>query len=277
MPPLLRLGLGLLRAPALELGFVLRSCLRWSRGEAPLPDEPKQRLFADPMAQRRAARLIGDFALGDLAGRSTCTTMRANLARLDGLSRLADGLQVPAGPDGVVRAADFGCGDFHYATALQRWLARHGGGRREVVLRGLELDGHGIYRDGFSRADHARAHARLAGDGVSFLVADCTGIRLPPQDVVSLFFPFLSVYACLAWGTPLSRLRPRRLLRRAVASLRPGGWLVVVDQTAAEFARLERLLGELPVRRQRAVPFASELAPDPERTVGQVASIWVRC
>ncbi|MCC7396553.1 MAG: hypothetical protein IT455_05745 [Planctomycetes bacterium] len=277
MPPVLRLGLGLLRAPALELGFLLRSRLCWSRGEAPLVDEAKHGLFEAAPAQALAARLGRDFELGPLTARSTRTILRSNLARLDGLLRLADGLQLPAGADGTVRAADFGCGDFHYATALQRWLAHHGGGRRQVVLRGFELDGYGLYRDGHSRADHARAHARLAGDGVSFAVADCTALRLPPQDVVSLFFPFLSVYACLAWGTPLSRLRPRRLLRRAVASLRPGGWLVVVDQTAAEFARLERLLGELPVRRQRTAPFASELAPEPERTAGQVASIWVRC
>ena len=117
------------------------------------------------------------------------------------LEALSDGLKLPVGPDGVVRAADLGCGDFHYAIGLQQWLARHVPSSlpdeavpRKVVLRGLELDGHGIYRDGHSRADHARARARSAcADGglVQFEVADAVHARLPEQDVVSLFFPFL--------------------------------------------------------------------------------------
>ena len=71
--------------------------------------------------------------------------------------------------------------------------------------------------------------------------------RWPAVDVATAFFPFLSAYTCLQWGLPLSRLRPRQLVQRAVATVRPGGWLVVVNQTSAERAELARLLADQPI------------------------------
>ena len=53
-------------------------------------------------------------------------------------------------------------------------------------------------------------------------MADATAVRLPEQDVVTLFFPFLTPYACLRWGAPLSRMRPQRLVERAVRALNAG-------------------------------------------------------
>ena len=91
-----------------------------------------------------------------------------------------------------------------------------------------------------------------------------------------MFFPFLSAHACLQWGVPLSRLRPRRLVARAVASVRPGGWLLVVDQTPAEHQRLGELLAGHPVQLLATASFASALVPWAERTEGQVATLWRR-
>lgn len=292
MPSVLQNGFALLRAPAIELGFALRSVLRWSRGAPVLGVDAGGETFAwaDPgrrsQLQARAERLAAQFCLDHLEETAAPDVRCRNFARLEQLEALSDGLKLPVGPDGVVRAADLGCGDFHYAIGLQQWLARHVPSSlpdeavpRKVVLRGLELDGHGIYRDGHSRADHARARARSAcADGglVQFEVADAVHARLPEQDVVSLFFPFLTAYACLSWGGPLSRLRPRRLLERAVASLRPGGWLVVANQTHEEFLQLSRLLAALPVVRIAKGPIATDLVPDSECTEDQVGSVWQR-
>lgn len=293
MPSALQNGLALLRAPAIEIGFALRSLLRWSRGAPVLSKTLGIETFAWVETDRRAefrARvgdLLARYDLGHLDVTADPAVRCGNLARLEQLEALARGLSVPCGPDSVVRAADFGCGDFHYAAALAQWLARFGlaasepssGCPRKVVLRGLELDGHGIYRDGHSRADHARARAAAASTGsvsVRFEVADAAFATLPEQDVVSLFFPFLTAYASLSWGAPLSRLRPRRLLERAVLSLRPGGWLVVANQTPREHVLLTRHLAEMPVLRIARVPFATDLVPDAERTKSQVGSLWLR-
>jgi hypothetical protein len=86
----------------------------------------------------------------------------------------------------------------------------------------------------------------------------------------------LTPYACLTWGAPLSRLRPGRLLERAVRSLRPGGWLVVANQTPREYLLLSRRLARLPVTRIARTCFATDLVPDAERTKHQVGSLWQR-
>jgi hypothetical protein len=273
----------LLRVPANEIAFAVRASLRWSRGTPRQRDENDRATLA--ALPHRTADLVHRFALESLQRRATGTTFAKNLALLANLEHLAGADTVPAAANGVVRATDVGSGDFHYATALQRWLSLHRASRaRPVALRGIELDGHGVYRDGHSRRDHGRAHAALAaadpaGSTVDYVVADASRTALAErgeQDVVTMLFPFLTVYPLLRWGLPLSRFRPRRLLRNAVAALRPGGWLVVANQTEVEFDRLRALLAGASVRLVRRVSFASELAPQPERTADQVGSLWVR-
>ena len=146
---------------------------------------------------------------------------------------------------------------------------------RKVVLRELEIDGHGICQVGHFRADHALGHATAAstvGFTVRFEVADATFARLREQGVVSLSFSLLTASASLSWGAPLSRLRPRRLLERAVLSVRPGGWLVVANQTPREHILLSRYLAEMPVVRIARVPLKIELESDVDRTESRAGS-----
>lgn len=275
-----------LRVPGNELAFAVRSRVGWSRGEPALPHEDKHG-WSDflPMAQRaaaerRAEQLLQRFDLQALRARSTIAAFAANLALLERLLRLAADDALPVAAGAPLRALDVGCGDFHYATALQRFLSRHDAEvARAVELIGCEIDGHGIYRDGHSRADHARAHAALAAESpgpVRFVVGDVAGLELPPMDVVTLLFPFLTTYPLLQWGLPLSRFAPRRLLRAVVAALRPGGWLVVANQTPVEFDRLRALLAGQPVALVRRLSFATDLVPAAARTADQIGSLWRR-
>lgn len=283
MASLLHRSLALLRAPGNALAFRLRSRLAWSRGDALLRDEDKATLFAwltaaeREAAERRERELHRRYDLEPLRCRSTVLHYSENVALLDSLERLLGDTALPVGADGVLRAVDVGCGAFQYATALQRFLARGGvGSPRPVVLRGLEVDGHGVYADGHSRADHARAHARLAGTGVHFQVADFTALQWPEQDVVTLWYPFLSRYALLQWGLPLGMFQPHVLLRRAVATLRPGGLLVVANQTETEYARLGELLAAEAVERVGEAALATGLVAYAERTARRRGSVWRR-
>lgn len=283
MPSAMQTAVALLRAPVAEVGFLLRDSLRWRRGAVALRGEPKDALFADdPATAAQLTSLATAYELSPLRARSSVSHWLANLACLRGLARLAAaaGAKMPASADGVVRAIDVGSGDFHYAFALQRWLARSGAAApRAVDLCGVEVDGYGVYRDGHARVDHATAHAALAtcdGATVRYAVADATCLRRPAVDVATAFFPFLSAYACLQWGLPVSRLRPRRFVQRAVAMVRPGGWIVVVNQTASERAQLARLLADQPVRLLAETPWHVEFAPWAARTVGQTGTLWSR-
>lgn len=276
----------LLRAPATELCFAVRSSLRWSRGLpgrdalagaptfawAPEPIRAALQLRADGLEQRYG--IAG--AVADLA-----PELRArNYGRLEQLDRLAEGLAAPRLRAGALRAADFGSGDFFYAGALSRWLSSAGRTRRaDVELRAVEVDGYGLQRDGHSRADHGRGRAAAAsGSGfrVSFEVGDAVTAGWTDLDVVSLFFPYLSSIGGLQRGSPWSQVRPREVLSAAVASLRPGGWMVVANRTSREFAKLTQLLADMPVTRVARSSFASDLMPEAPETAAQVGSIWVR-
>lgn len=118
-----------------------------------------------------------------------------------------------------------------------------------------------------------RAVDLSAGDFPS-AVAGETQLRLQGLDVVSLFLPFLTTYACVEWGAPLSRSRPQKMLAAAVRSRRPGGWVAVANQTTEECVRTQRLLARLPVTRIARRSLATDLTPAAPRTAGKIGSVW---
>ncbi|MEY4830786.1 MAG: hypothetical protein RLZZ562_2582 [Planctomycetota bacterium] len=276
--------LALLRAPGNAVAFTVRSRVRWSRGKAELQNESKERLFDHLPTPRWAEagaeeqRMCADYGLDALRARSTCLVYAENLAVLEAMERACDGMELPVGPDGALRAADVGCGVFQYATALQRFLAQGGtGAPRRAILRGIEIDGHGVYADGHSRADYARAHVVLAGDDAHFQVGDFTALPIPEQDMVTMWFPFVERYALLQWGLPLSLFDPTRLVERAVATVRPGGLLFVANQTEHEAETIQAMLRSMPTEHVRTVSIATDLVPYAEKTAGRIASVWRRC
>ncbi len=177
-----------------------------------------------------------------------------NYEYLDLLDRAWDHSSLPRPAGGVV--CDVGCASFWYAATLQAFFRA-----RELV--GVEVEGHRLFSDGHTRIDYANGyvaefpHAR-------FLVADYVACELS-ADVVTLWFPFLTPVAILAWRLPLSLLAPDRLFARIGRNLRPGGVLVVVNHGLAEealaaqlcaaagFVRLSRFAAA-GLFRQRAMP-----------------------
>jgi SAM-dependent methyltransferase len=264
-----------LRAPLNPLAFALRRSIGWSRGEPALPGEPKGELFSylGPGERERAAgrerELRDRYDLGPLYRASSCAAYRENLYVLDVFDRevapLARGARLR-------RGVDVGSKDFVYAFALERFLRRHAG-RGGAELVGVEIDGHVVYRDLRSRADRARANAARAGNPrVRYEVADFLTFEPGPVDLVTIFYPFVTRFALLAWGLPLSAFRPGDLFARAASSLAPGGLLVVFNHTHEERDAQLALAAEVPgLRLARHAPLASAMvdyhAEVPERTV----------
>jgi SAM-dependent methyltransferase len=283
MATLVKKSLTLLRAPRNQLAFAVRSRLRWSRGQVTLDDEAKDDLFGWLSGAERTRAVVREqelrqrYQLEELHAHSTALHYCENIAMLESLEGMCRGLGLPVSVDGAVRAVDIGCGAFQYATALHRFLRHHGAdSAREVVLRGIEIDGHGVYRDGHTRLDHARAHARLASASAHAQVGDFTSVPLPEQDVLTMWYPFVSRYALLEWGLPLSTFRPRQLFDRACSVLRPGGMLLMANQTAREFAEVRRLCRDLPLECVVERGIATDLVPYAERTADRVGSVWRR-
>lgn len=257
--------LALLRAPLNELHFRLRRLLRWSRGVPALLDEPKDHLFdylppaERPAAEAREASLRARYDLSPLHGRSTRLVYRDNLYLVDALEAVTRDADAP-GP-GPLRALDVGSQSFTYAFGLHRFLTRWGTeAPRPVHLRGVELDGWVLLRDLRSRRDHALAHVASTGSPtVSYAVGDVLDVAERELDVVTLFYPFLTRYALLQWGLPLRFLAPERIVAHALSLLRPGGLLIVFNQTDVERDVLLHLVRAEDGDILRSEPIASRL------------------
>lgn len=155
-----------------------------------------------------------------------------NHAYLDLLERAfaALGVAVPQGG----RVQDAGSAGFRYAAALDAFF-------QPAALTGIEVEGHRLLRDGRSRIDHARGyvapfpHAR-------FVVADYA-VFDEPADVITMFYPFVTVAPLLAWRLPLKVFAPEAWFARAARNLIPGGLLVVVSHGDDEAGIAKRLCG----------------------------------
>ena len=260
---LLRKTLTFCRAPVQEVLFWSRSLLRLRRGPPRLVGGAAHEVGRE-LAQR--------YDLAAFAAVASEPTWRDSVWRLAALERLFSGCELPPG---TLRAVDVGCQSWSYAFALARFLTRWSG-PRELELTGYEIDAYAPLPDLRSRHDWAMAYlaqvdfARLCYEPSDFL--RCAAREL---HVATLFFPFVTRYALLEWGLPLSCFGPRRLLGHVAQCLAPGGYLATIHQTAAEAEITRELLaqrGDVVLVREAVLD--SELAPEPELAEGRVGLLF---
>jgi SAM-dependent methyltransferase len=253
MVSLVRKCMTLLRAPVNSVSFTARKAVGWRRGCPLLVNEDKAELFdylvgsERALAQARELDLRQRHDLRDLRQASTRLDYRDNLWLLDSMEGLLQDVELPQSEAGVLRVLDVGAKNWNYAFALERFF-RSRSSRNGIELVGIEIDGHGIYPDLRSRADYAEAYvAQINNPTVHYRVGDFLELADESFDVVTLLYPFLTRHALLAWGLPLGQFRPRRILARALEVLRPGGVLVVFNQTRHERDLLVAQLRDLGV------------------------------
>lgn len=305
------------RIPGNAFSFWIRRTLRWSRGRPALTQEPKHDLFrylsstggvaesavksvAEITAGAREADLRKRYQLEPLARESTQALYRKNLYLLDILEKAAEGLPIPSVKDGSVKdgsvgegntkitSMDIGSQDWHYVFGLERWLRFAGeaglsGGEdfsagRMVSLRGLEVDGYGIYPDFRSRKDYAEAYCAQTGNiGVTYEIEDALECSDGGIDLITIFYPFVARHHLLLWGLPLRFFRPAQMLAKAASLLRPGGWLLVFTHTLKEhelFLGLGKAEGALILAKEGRA--ASNLVDFHEDVADRRYSVWKR-
>lgn len=269
------------RIPGNALSFGIRRTLRWSRGRPELWQEPKDNLFAylppaaRASAEAREADLRARHGLEPLKALSTASLYRKNLYLIECLEKAAEGLAPPGDPARPLRALDVGSQDWHYVFGLERWLRRPSG---LPVLTGIEMDGHGVYPDFHSRKDYAEAYAAQTGNPeVRYRVQDFLRSGDREQDLVTIFYPFVTRYAILLWGLPLHHFLPERMVEKAAEAIRPGGWLLVFNHTEEEhglFLELGRASGRFELL--KSGPVVSDMVDFHAEVEGRSYSIWRR-
>jgi hypothetical protein len=273
-------ALSTLRAPGNALNFAVRQLIGWKRGLPELRNESKRDLFAflGTKHERRAAeacegRLRSRYRLKALQEASSRLDYGENLAVLEALERALGQENLPS----ALRVVDVGAKNWSTVCAVERFFRHHGDQNRDVELDGVEIDAHGMYPDFHSRHDYALAYAaQTQNPKACYWAEDFLQFDRGGYDVVLCMYPFLTRYALLQWGLPLHLFRPERFVERLVQTTRPGGLLVVFNQTDSERTRLHELLPRALAERARCVPIPTQLVHYGSRTQGRWATV-VRC
>ncbi len=187
------------------------------------------------------ARLRAEYHFDDVDTGFANRDLRENyfyLAMLDEAFRQSK-ITLPA----EVTAADIGPSSWFYVKALYTALSRFGTTQpRGVHLTGFEVDAYRLYADFHSRRDHAQANMRGL-PGVDF-VDHGFEPRPDTYDVLTVFFPFIFLKDHLEWGLPRALFNPPNLVKATLASLKPGGLLMIVNQGQLEHEEELRFLRE---------------------------------
>ncbi|MBH0196983.1 MAG: hypothetical protein HP494_15675 [Nitrospira sp.] len=191
--------------------------LKWSHRvyhELPaghLPDTSGSLLARIQVLQRRF----------DIRFEQQCSSLTAlkNYDYLDILDQawMAWGKPRPLG--GVMH--DIGSSNFWYARAIHAFFT-------PVDLTGVEVDGHRIYSNSYSRWDYAQGYI-AALPQTAFYVGDYTHYD-NPADTIMAWYPFVTPEPVLAWRMPLHVLAPQALFARVARNLNSAGLFVMINQ-----------------------------------------------
>ena len=169
---------------------------------------------------------------------------------LDILEQAWSEMRLPHSRGGVVQ--DIGSSNFWYAPVLHTFF-------RPAELLGIEVEGHRIYLNGYSRHDYAQGYIH-ALPNTQFIVGDYACYERP-ADIVTAWYPFVTPDPVLAWRLPLSLFTPHALFSRIARNLQPHGRFVMINQgrneatIAASFCRTVGLV------RQGSCEVTSPLRP----------------
>lgn len=191
--------------------------LAWSRGI--YRERPAQKLHdLSGVQYKRIASLQRRFRVR-FEQRATQTTALRQYDYLDLLNQGWSALRLPTSTGGTVQ--DIGSSNFWYAPVLHTFF-------RPAKLIGVEVEGHRIYINRYSRHDYAQGYIQDLPN-TEFHIQDYRRYS-SPADIITAWYPFVTPAPVLAWRLPLSLFSPQVLFSQVVHNLQPHGLFLMVNQ-----------------------------------------------
>lgn len=178
---------------------------------------------------------------------------------LDILEQAWSALRLPRSRGGVVQ--DIGSSSFWHAPVLYTFF-------RPTALLGIEVEGHQIYINGYSRLDYARGYIQHLLNA-QFIVKDYVRYERP-ADIVTAWYPFVTPDPVLAWRMPLSMLTPHALFARVARNLQPHGRFIMINEGRDEATIAASVCKEIGLIRQGSCEIKTPLRP----RLAPVLSVW---
>lgn len=233
--------------------------LAWSRGiYRERPAEQLQHLSG--IQQERIASLRGHFRVR-FEQRVEQATALKQYDYLDILDQAWSAWKLPYSTGGVVQ--DIGSSNFWYAAVLQTFF-------QPAEMVGIEVEGHRMYSNGYSRLDYAHGYIECLPNS-TFFVGDYAGYHRP-ADVVTAWYPFVTPGPVLAWRMPLSVLNPAALFSRVAHNLPPHGLFIMINQSREEAALAAAWCEKVGLMRRGSCEIRATL----RSRLPAVASYWKR-
>ena len=165
-------------------------------------------------------------------------------------------------PDPRQEVVDVGSLNFYYASVLHGFF-------HPSKLVGVELEGHRVYRNFFSRIDYAQFYIRSLPKTCYLAMNFCD--YKGTADMITCFYPFISPEPLIGWRLPLNVFQPQALFRRMAKCLKPGGTFFMVNHGEEEAEMASTL-----AQNHRLLPLACLTYTNPliQRTSYPVVSLW---
>ena len=171
-------------------------------------------------------------------------------------------LRLPRLAGGTVQ--DIGSSNFWYAPVLHTFF-------RPTALIGVEVEGHRMYINGYSRHDYAKGYIQDLPN-TEFHIQDYRHYR-SPANIITAWYPFVTPAPVLAWRLPLSLFAPHLLFSQVVANLQRQGLFLMVNQGRNEAAIAASWCSKVGMIRYGSCELRSRLRP---RLPPPVLSCWMR-
>lgn len=142
---------------------------------------------------------------------------------------------------------------------------------RPTALIGVEVEGHRMYINGYSRHDYAKGYIQDLPN-TEFHIQDYRRYS-SPASIITAWYPFVTPAPVLAWRLPLSLLAPHDLFSQVMRNLQPHGLFLMINHGRDEASIATSWCRKVGLANYGSCELRSNVRP---RLPPPVLSCWMR-